>query len=214
MRRKHHLTLTFEQCEDRILNTLVFVLNGNGFSAAVTNSLTANAAQVLQTAGNRAVQLSYPTIATPAAINNLAQSIRALSHGQPIGIVGFSAGGTLAARLAAEHTLNVVAVLDYYGTPDLRDWFSYHKSDRFASFVRDHVDFTSAGINALSGPINTTAHEVAAFGSYDRNVVASQSISSFHRDLPQASLYVYPGPHGVGIGASPPALKEFLANLH
>jgi hypothetical protein len=69
MRNKHRLALALEQCEERILNTLVFVLNGNAFSAANPCSLTANAAQVLQQAGDRAVQLSYPTIATPAALN-------------------------------------------------------------------------------------------------------------------------------------------------
>lgn len=213
LRDKHRLAPAFEQCEERILNTLVFVLNGNAFSAANSCSLTANAAQVLQQTGDRAVQLSYPTIATPAALNDLAQRIRPLSHGQPIGIVGFSAGGTLAARLAANHTLNVVAALDYYGPPDLRDYFDYHGSDRIARYVMGHVPFTNGGINALSGLINTTAHVVDAFGAYDINVVATQSIASLHRDLPQAGVYIYAGPHGVGINASPPALREFLANL-
>jgi len=58
MRNKHRLALAFEQCEERILNTLVVVLNGNAFCAANPSSLTANAAQVLQQAGDRAVQLS------------------------------------------------------------------------------------------------------------------------------------------------------------
>ena len=194
MRNKHRLALAFEQCEERILNTLVVVLNGNAFGAANPCSLTANAAQVLQQAGDRAVQLSYPTIATPAALNSLAQRIRSLSHGQPIGIVGFSAGGTLAARLAANHTLKVVAAFDYYGPPDLRDYFHYHGSDRFTRYVMGHVNFTKAGINALSGPMNTTANVVAAFGAYDKNVVATESISSLHRDLPRPAYTYMPAP--------------------
>jgi hypothetical protein len=93
----------------------------------------------------------------------------------------------------------VVAVLDYYDPADLGDWFQYHKSDRFGTYVMTHIDLTNAGINALSGPINTTAYEVAAFGTYDRNVVATQSMAGFRRELPKASLYTYAGPHRVGI---------------
>ena len=84
------LALSVEPCEARVLNTLVFVLNGNAFAAANTSILTANAAQVLRRAGNQAIQLAYPTIATPAAFYGLERQIESLSHGQPIGIVGFS----------------------------------------------------------------------------------------------------------------------------
>ena len=96
------LALCVEQCEARVLNTLVFVLNGNAFAAAKPSILTANAAQVLRRAGNQAIQLAYPTIATPAAFYGLERQIESLSHGQPIGIVGFSAGGSLALRIATD----------------------------------------------------------------------------------------------------------------
>jgi dienelactone hydrolase len=205
--------LVVEQCEERILNTLVFVLNGNAFSAAIPNSLTANAAEVLGKAGDRAVQLAYPTMATPAAFYGLEQQIKSLSRGQPIGIVGFSAGGSLADRIATDKALDVAAVLDYYGPPDLKDWFRYHGSDRFARYVAGHVHFTHAAMNLFSGPIDTSAHVVAAFGQFDENVVASQSTASFERDLPSASIYTYPGGHGVGIETSRAALAEFLADL-
>jgi hypothetical protein len=39
--------LSFEQCEDRTLCTLVFVLNGNAYSDAQPSELTAQAARVL-----------------------------------------------------------------------------------------------------------------------------------------------------------------------
>jgi hypothetical protein len=65
----------------------------------------------------------------------------------------------------------------------------------------------------LSGPIETKAHVVVAFGSSDANVVATQSVASLNRYLPQASVYTYAGPHGVGIKTCRPALKEFFANL-
>jgi hypothetical protein len=207
------LTPSFERCEEKVLNTLVFVLNGNAFSAVGPNNLTAGAAQVLRGAGDQVIQLAYPTIATPAAFNNLEQRIESLSHGQPIGIVGFSAGGSLALKIATDKALRVVSVLDYYGPPDLNDYLLYHKTDRFSQYVLGHVPFTLAAMNLLSGPIVTSAHVVGAFGLSDTNVVASQSVDSLQRDFPQASIYLYAGPHGVGINACPPALEVFLANL-
>jgi len=204
---------SFERCEERVLCTLAFVLNGNAYSAAGPSSLTANAAQVLRQAGNHAVQLAYPMMATPDAFFGLERQIQSLSHGQPIGIVGFSAGGTLALRVATDTAINVVSVLDYYGPPDLKDYFLYHKSDRFARYILGRVPFTRTMFNLLSGPIATSAHVVAAFGLIDQNVVVPQSTASLKRDLPQASIYTYDGPHGVGINACPPALDEFLANL-
>jgi dienelactone hydrolase len=205
--------LSVEGCEERVLTTLVFVLNGNAFSAATPGILTSNAAHVLRRAGDHAVQLAYPTIATAGAFYGLEQQIKSLSHGQPIGIVGFSAGGSLALRIATDKGLHVVAVLDYYGPPDLKAWLHYHGNDRFARYVREHVPFTRAAMNLFSGSIATNAHVVAAFGLRDHNVVASVSEASFKRDLPDASLYTYDGGHGVGIETSRPALQEFLASL-
>jgi dienelactone hydrolase len=193
--------------------TLVFVLNGNAFSTARPGALTVAAAGVLRAAGESVVQLAYPTMATPAAFGSLLAQVKAISRGRPIGVVGFSAGGSLALRLAASPSLKVVSVLDYYGPPDLRDYFTYHRSDRFARYILGHVPFTRAAMSLFSGPIATRAHVVCAFGSRDSNVVAAQSAASLQRDLPQASIYNYAGPHGVGITASRPALNEFLANL-
>jgi hypothetical protein len=189
------------------------VLNGNAFNGAGTSILTANACQVLRSAGHSAIQVPYPTIAAPAAFFGFEKQIERLSHGKPIGIVGFSAGGSLAVRIATSKAINVISVLDYYGPPDLKDWFRYHGNDRFGSYVRSHVPFTRSAINLFSGPIKTSAHVVAAFGLRDQNVVASQSIGSFARDLPDATVYTYNGAHGVGISTSRPALDDFLASL-
>jgi hypothetical protein len=206
-------TLAFERCEDRTLATLVFVFNGNGFGAAKPDALTANAARVLQRAGNQVVQLSNPVLGTPAAFFGLARQIASISRGRPIGIVGFSAGGTLAARLAGIPALHVTAALDYYGPPDLQDFLALHRGDRFDRFVATHAHFNAAGIALLSGPSDTAAHVVAAFGLDDVNVVATDSAASFQRDFPGGQVYEYPGPHGVSILASPPALEDFLAHL-
>jgi hypothetical protein len=205
--------LGFDRCEERALTTIVFILNGDAFSAAKPNALTASAAQVIRGAGQKPVQLAYATMSTPAAFNGLLQQIKLLSRSQPIGIVGFSAGGSLALRLAASKSLHVVSVLNYYGPPDLRDYFRYHGSDRFARYILGHVHFTRAAISLFSGPITTSAHVVSAFGIYDTNVLASQSTASLDRDLAGSSVYKYAGPHGVGMTACRPALDEFLANL-
>jgi dienelactone hydrolase len=210
----HQQALSFEVCEDRTLpSTLVFILNGNAYSAANPSALTANAACVLNHAGARTVQIANPTMNTPGAFRVLESQIGRMSHGQPIGIVGFSAGGTLALRLATDKALHVKSALDYYGPPDVNDYFAYHESDYFAQYVMGHVHFTKAGLNTLSGPINTTAHLVAAFGRNDVNVVASVSEASLQKDAPDTSVYTYPGPHGVGITACPTALDEFVACL-
>jgi len=211
--RSGHRNLTYEQCEDRALLTLIFVLNGNAFSATSPSILTANAAQVLDSAGNHAVQISTPSINTAGAFYGVARQIESLSHGRPIGIVGFSAGGTLAARLSGVKSLHVNAALDYYGPPSLSDYLKYHKGDRFDAYVLSHVHFTRSAINVLSGPCDTSAYVVSAFGRHDRNVVASVSTSSLHQDFPTAHVYYYARGHGVSISASPQALQDFLVHV-
>jgi len=205
--------LDFDRCEERILQTLVFVLNGNGFGAATPNALTANAALVLHAAGDQAVQLANPALTTTGAFFGMEREIASLSQGQPIGIVGFSAGGSLAARLAGDAALHVAAVLDYYGPPDLRDYVAYHQGDRFDRYVLGHIDANAAVIDLLSGPSDTQAHVVAAFGGADENVVAAPNTASFLKDYPQGQVYEYPGVHGVSIFASTGALQDFLTHL-
>jgi dienelactone hydrolase len=203
----------FDGCEERTLSTLVFVLNGNAFDTAKPNALTADAAAVLQKAGDQALQLTTPVMATPGAFQSVVDQIKHLSHGKPIGIVGFSAGGSLAVRLAGAPGLNVAAALDYYGPPDLQDWLSFHRGDRFYDYVVSRVPFTRGIIDLLSGPSTTSADVVGAFGLHDHNVVASLSAAGLNKDYPQGHLYFYPGPHGVSITASRPALNDFLAHL-
>ncbi len=205
--------LDFDRCEERTVPTLVFVLNGAGFGAAVPDDLTATAALVLRAAKDEVIELPYPAVTTPGVVFGLERQIESLSQGQPIGIVGFSAGGTLAARLAGDNALNVKAVLDYYGPPDLRDFLDYHQGDRYASYVLQRIDANPAVINLLSGPVDTQAHMVAAFGLADHNVVASQNGASFLRDYPGGQVYDYDGPHGVPMTASPMAVDDFLTHL-
>jgi hypothetical protein len=212
-RNAQRKALSFEQCEDRSLATLVFILNGNGFGAAAPSSLTANAALVLHAAGAQPVQLANPAVVTVGVFRGLERQIASLSHGRPIGIVGFSAGATLAERIAADPALNVAAVLAYYGPPDLRNYVAYHHGDRFDRFVLSHINYNKAVINAMSGPTDTQAYVVTAFGLHDHNVVAAPNTTSFHQDYPQGQVYTYPGPHGVGINASPAALEDFLTHL-
>lgn len=202
-----------ERCEERVLTALVFVLNGNAYSGVGPNGLTAQAARVLRAAGNQVVQLSYPTMATPAAYYGLVRRIAAISKGRPIGLTGFSAGGSLAARLSGDESLNVTAVLNNYGPPDLRDWLQYHGRDLYGRYVRSRVPFRPMTIDLLSGPSNSRAYVVSAFGSRDRNVQAAQSIASAASAFPIGKVYTYEGGHGAPITASRPALDDFLAHL-
>lgn len=158
-------------------------------------------------------QISTPKIATAGVYYGLAKQLESLSHGSPIGIVGFSSGGSLAARLSGVKALHVIAALDYYGSPSLRDYLNYHNGDRFAAYMNGHVHFARSAINVLSGPSDTSAYVVSAFGLYDRNVVASVSTSSLQQDFPAAHVYYYAGPQGVSISASPQALQDFLAHV-
>ena len=205
---------TIEQLEPRMLPTLVFVFNGNAFAAAkADNPLTETAAQQLIANGDRAVQMNTPAMNSPAAFYGLAREIRAVSKGQPIGLLGFSAGGSLALRLSGLPGLNVRAALSYYGPPDLRDWLQYHKGDRDYLGVTTHVQLDQGIITLLSGPSDTAAYVIDAFGLRDPVVVASNSTASFHGDFPDGRVFYYPGTHGVGTGADPAAFKDLLAHL-
>src|SRR5262249_16349017 len=113
---------TFERCESRRLPTLVFVFNGNAFAEAKPNALTQLPADQLARHGDRAIQLATPAMNSAGDFYQLAHRIRAISKGRPVGLMGFSAGGALAMRLAALPRLNVKAVMNFYGPPDFRDW--------------------------------------------------------------------------------------------
>ena len=158
--------------------TLIFVLDGNAFGTTRPSILTENAAQVLERAGNQAVQISTPKIQTAGDFYGVARHIETLSHGSPIGIVGFSSGGSLAIRLSGIKSLDVIAAFDNYGPPSLRDYINYQGSDRYAAYMYSQVHLTRSAIGVLSGPSNTSAYVVCSFGLYDHNVVASVSTSS------------------------------------
>jgi hypothetical protein len=65
----------------------------------------------------------------------------------------------------------------------------------------------------MSGASSTSAYIVNAFGLRDRNIVASESTSSFYQDFQHGVVRYYAGPHGVTSYASIPAFREFLAHL-
>jgi hypothetical protein len=203
-----------EQFEPRMLPSLVFVFNGNGFAASHPDAeLTSSAAQQLIKHGVRAIQLATPAMESPSDYYRLAGEVRSLSKGQPIGLMGFSSGGSLATRLSGIPSLNVRAVMNYYGPPDLRDWIRYHQGDRYYNYVTTHVQFDPGIINLLSGPSSSTAYIVNAFGLYDQNVVTSVSTASFNRDFELGRVFYYPGPHGVSLFADYPAFVDFLSHL-
>jgi hypothetical protein len=196
-----------------MLPTLVFVFGGNAFAEAKPDRTTQLAAAQLAQHGDRAIQLTTPAMNGPGAFYQLANAIRGISQGRPIGLMGFSAGGALAVRLAGFPGLNVQAVMNYYGPPDFRDWLSYHQGDRFYRYVTTHVRVTPGFVGLMSGPSATHAYIVSAFGLTDRNIVSSLSTTSFDRDFSQGQVFYYPGPHGVTLFADYPAFRDFLAHL-
>jgi hypothetical protein len=203
-----------EQLESRSAPSLVFVLNGNAFAPARPDPrITGTAALQLIKHGDRAIQLATPAMTSPGSFYQIASQILSLSHGQPIGLMGFSAGGGLAMRLSAIPSLNVRAVLSYYGPPDLRDWMTFHHGDRDYQHVTSRVQFSPAIIDLLSGLSSSTAFIVSAFGIYDSNIVASVSTASFDRDFHFGEVFYYPGRHAVTMFADYPAFREFLAHL-
>jgi hypothetical protein len=205
---------SFEQFESRVLSTLVFVFNGNAFSNSWPDALhTQLAAQQLEAHGNRAIQMSTPSMSSPRNFDELAGQILAISKGRPIGLMGFSAGGTLAIRLSQLPKLNVKAVMNYYGAPDLRDWLNYHYGDHFYRYLVSHVQLSRGIIDVLSGPSTSTAYIVSAFGSKDQNDVSSVSTASFVRDFHYGQVFTYPGNHGVSLFGDYTAFKVFLAHL-
>ena len=207
------LSPSLEALESREVPTLVLVFSGNGLGAAGTGALTAVAAGELNKLGFPTVQLAYPAIDSPGVYEHLAHRVETISHGQPIALEGFSAGGLLAARLAGDPALNVKAVLDFYGPPDLSDWLAEHKGDHAYHYVADQMHLSPGVINLLSGPSPTTAFVVAAFGEFDPISIAPESIASFHNDFHSGEVFVYPGAHGVSPGADPAAVAAFVQHL-
>lgn len=163
--------------------------------------------------GDRAIQLATPALSSPSDFYQVASEIRAISKGQPIGLMGFSAGGALAMRLSAISSLNVQAVMNYYGPPDLQDWLDYHRGDVDYHYVASHVQLTPGIIKLFSGPSASTAFVVNAFGREDTNVVASVSTAGFNRDFQYGQVFDYRGPHQVTLFADYRAFKDFLSHL-
>jgi dienelactone hydrolase len=202
-----------ELLEPRTLAACVVLLNGNAFAGASPSVQTQVAAADLASRGDRAIQISYPTMNSVAAFDQLAGQIRQISRGQPIGLAGFSAGGTLALRLAQFHSLNVKAVLDFYGPPNLADWISQHHGDTHARHVLSNINHNQKFINAMSGPSETTAYVVSAFGTQDTCVYAAPNAAGLQQDFPGGAVNYYDGPHGVTIQACYTAYEDFVNHL-
>jgi hypothetical protein len=192
---------------------MVFIFPGNALAAAAPSIPTRTAAVQLIRQGDRPIQVSTPALNGPGAFYRIADYVRRVSQGRPIGLVGFSAGGALAMRLADQPGLNVKAVMNYYGPPDLRSWVASHGHDHYYRYVTSHVHLTGAVTDLLSGPSTSSAYFVSAFGLHDANVQPAASTASFQRDFPQGRVFYYPGPHGVTLYADYAAFQDFLNHL-
>jgi dienelactone hydrolase len=193
--------------------TTVFILNGNAYGAARPDRLTQVSAVDLARRGFHAIQLKTPAMDSLGTFDILANQLKRLSKGRPIGLVGFSAGGSMAMRLAQNPGLNVKAVLNFYGPPDLRDWIDEHRLDPAFAYMNSQVHLTPGFINRMSGSGSSQTFIVSAFGLRDRTVTASASGASFQKDYPNGALYYYPGAHGVTIAACYEAYLGFVSHL-
>jgi Dienelactone hydrolase family len=202
-----------EPCESRVHPTMVFIFPGNALAAASPDIPTQTAADRLARLGDRPIQVSTPALNGPGAFNAIANYVRKVSQGQPIGLVGFSAGGALAMRLAGQPGLNVQAVMDYYGPPDLNAWFATHGHDHYYRYVTSHVHVTPAVVKLMSGPSTSDAYFVSAFGLHDDNVQPVASTESFQQDFQHGQVFYYLGPHGVTLYADYSAFQTFLNHL-
>jgi hypothetical protein len=196
-----------------VVPTLVFVFPGNALAAASPDIPTQTAAALLIHHGDQAIQVDTPAMSSPAAFFRLVKYVRAVSHGQPIGLVGFSAGGALAMRVAGQPGIDVRSVMDFYGPPDLDAWLADHGHDYYYRYVTSHVHLTGGVAGLLSGPSTSAAYFVGAFGLHDQNVGAAVSTAAFHKDFQHGQVYYYPGPHGVTLYADYPAFQDFLDHL-
>lgn len=202
-----------EACESRDCPTLVFVFPGNALAAAGPDLPTQQAADQLLRHGDQPIQVSTPAMAGPGAFNRVVDFVRRVSQGQPIGLMGFSAGGALALRVAGQPGINATSVMDYYGPPDMTAWLNSHGHDHYYRYVTSHVQLTQDVVNLLSGPSHSDANFVAAFGLRDHNVIASVSTAAFQKDFPNGKVYYYQGPHGVTLYASYAAFQDFVDHL-
>jgi Dienelactone hydrolase family len=202
-----------EPCESRVYPTMVFIFPGNALAAASPDIPTQTAAARLLRDGDQPIQVSTPAMDGPADFYQVADYVRSVSHGQPIGLVGFSAGGALAMRLADQPGLNVKSVMDYYGPPDLDDWIASHHRDHYYRYVVSHVHLTSGITKLYSGPSPSDAYFVGAFGLHDNNVIPSVSTVAFQTDFQHGQVYYYHGPHGVTLYADYAAFQDFLDHL-
>lgn len=192
---------------------MVFLFPGNALAAASPDIQTQTAADRLARLGDQPIQVSTPALDSPGAFDAIADYVRTVSHGQPIGLIGFSAGGAVALHIAEQPGLDVQSVLDFYGPPDLQDWLASHGHDHYYQYVTSHVHLTHEVVNLLSGPTTSDANFVGAFGLEDANVEATASTASFQKDFPNGQTFEYPGPHGVTIYADYPAFQAFLDSL-
>ena len=119
----------------------------------------------------------------------------------------------LATRLASMPGLDVKSVMDYYGPPDFKDWLAFNGDDHNYQYVVSHVKLTKGVDNLLSGPSDTQAYVVGAFGLHDTTVNAHVAAESLTNDFQHKQVFYYRGPHGVSLYANYTAFLDFVHHL-
>jgi dienelactone hydrolase len=206
-----------ELLESRDLTAVVLIFNGNAFGPTAPDAITSKLAAQLRAAGHKPMQMALGPI-TPALVKQLGRKIDILAaRGEGVAVAGFSAGGSLAARLAMSHPA-VDAALDLYGPLDLADWFDYHEARNTTSSrsalaaVRGHLGGNQQTVDLFSGPAFLRETPIlAAFGDRDQNVTIDVNRQSARSSGANIHFTTFKGPHGAS--ASREIVASFLGIL-
>ncbi len=221
--------------------TAIVVCPGGGYSAHAMDTEGHQVAEWLQTLGVTAVVLGYrlaPRYRHPAPFEDVRRAVRyvrsrAADLGvspRRVGVMGFSAGGHLAATLATRHDDGDAAAgdpVERYGCrPDflvlaypvisLMEWLSVVTR---RSLLGDDPD--PALLDALSADRHVDERTPPTFLFHtgeDGAVAVEHSLAFFgalRRARVPAELHVFPwGAHGAGLAAGDPVLAAWKERLH
>lgn len=214
-----------------ISSTAVIVCPGGGYAALAMNHEGRQVANWLNSLGVTAFVLKYrlgPRYHHPIELGDAQRAIRIVrSQAQEfgispdrVGIMGFSAGGHLAATAATHFETGTrpdFAILAY---PVISFTAPYTHKGSEKNLLGDNPDPKLA--EELSAELHVTAQTPPTFlftTSADTGVPAENSIAFYlalHKAGVPAELHVFErGPHGVGLDLGDPALSEWprlLAN--
>ena len=208
-----------------ISGTSVIVFPGGGYGALAMNHEGRQVANWLNAVGITAFVLKYrlgPRYHHPIELGDAQRAIeivrtRAAEFGvspNRVGVMGFSAGGHLAATTGTHFDANTRPDFLILGYPVISFSAPYTHKGSVRNLLGDHPD--PKLLEDLSNELRVTAQTPPTFlftTSADTGVPAENSIAFYlalHKAGVPAELHVFEkGPHGVGLDFGDPALGEW-----